>query len=700
MKSICFVANEIYPMQKGGIARFIYNIFNRYNTTTDIKFLLFGAHFNELNLEYKSDIYELYGKESVIFLKEIIHKSKCVDVKEDERVKIDDPIRWGYKQSYDIYRSIKYLIESGEHNFDAVEFLDIFAPSFCTSQARRLDPTFKDTIVSVRLHSTRSIISAHEIDECALTNWHAAVYDMERKALRDADVVVAHLESVLNANRRYYHFDETWPQCKAIELPPVVFDKSVETVLPPSRRGKSSTTGQEPVFVFSSRIEAFKQPSLFIQGAISYLRNGGAGKFYLACYGFDQAYIDQTLAEIPYDLRNKIVHEGNLNEEERLKLLENSIICIPSTYESYCFFAYESLARGNTVILNATCPAFEDGTFWVHAENCLKFDGSIAGLRDAFESAAKGWCPTSFDLPQEAEEPYWMRVDELTHTPASPATETGKMGILKVLNFDADEHRITVSKLLNGEIAVENEVSVERVDQTLMDHKYIYDVAALARVLEGVDYVAFCPDGMLLSPAFCEQAVRALDRKPEMFAVLSNCTPFSRNGLLSYVRGDAPSSVIRDIDRIGFSGAVYRTEILGYLSAEGNESRWWRQKLLARLVFDGKRLMVDPNPDHAACITDECLHNLLTPVSVQAGLRQVFEPLYWQKFPLPVYSTDFHVNGAPGELEHVRRELQFASAMCEERLATIHKMSEMIAERDKQIERLQMKSFLSGFLKR
>ena len=202
--------------------------------------------------------------------------------------------------------------------------------------------------------------------------------DLERNLLERADLVVGHFPGIAARNAEFYRFGPEWCGRVHIEFPLLTRDEldGEEIRLNPSADG-------DPSFIFSSRLQPFKRPDLFINAAIGFLEATPeyTGAFRLVSYGWDQDYIRYLKDLISPTWTNQIIIIDKVAAEERQRFLRQSIVVVPSDYESLCLFAFEASILGQKVILNRRCEAFGSFERWIDGDNCLFFDGSAEDLR-------------------------------------------------------------------------------------------------------------------------------------------------------------------------------------------------------------------------------------------------------------------------------------------------------------------------------
>lgn len=277
---------------------------------------------------------------------------------------------------------IRALEDRLKSHLDIVEFPDFGALGYAAVSAKLAGTALTDTLVSVRLHSSSSVIKANEPGYHKKGPGELALESMERACLLHADLVVGHLDSTIRANQDFYCFPDSWRQKVALEFPPTALTEE-------ERNARSAFPGREH-FVFSSRLQPFKRPDLFLSAATMHLLKNpeSNARFTVASYGWDGNYIHSLTRLVPPHLRDRISFVTDPHPDVRDTLLSDSTVVIPSEYESLCLLAYESHLRGCHVILNQRCSAFGDEAFWHQASGVDFFDGTANDLARTFEEVA------------------------------------------------------------------------------------------------------------------------------------------------------------------------------------------------------------------------------------------------------------------------------------------------------------------------
>jgi glycosyltransferase involved in cell wall biosynthesis len=401
-KTICFVTNELFPVHAGGIGRLMYNFaVHNENLGSGVRiWLLLPSSFAAETLP---QVETTYAKLAAV------HRAKPLAERSEQLAQLAaklPPQSWAFDQ---VYRtSLEYylaLLDAEQRNggpFDIIEFPDFGGWAGASIAAKRIGLAFHNTIIAARLHSTLGLIAHHERFYHHPSSWLGYVCDLERNLLERADLVVGHVPAIAARNAQFYRFRPEWRDRVHIEFPllaPDGFDEEDTRSDPPAN--------QDPSFIFSSRLQPFKRPDLFINAAIGFLEATPeyTGCFRLVSYGWDEDYIRYLKDLIPPAWTHRISIIDKVAAEERRRLLRESIVVVPSDYESLCLFAFEASILGQKVILNRRCEAFSSFERWIDGDNCLFFDGSAEDLARVMRTALS-WTPRSV-ADTKADPPYW-----------------------------------------------------------------------------------------------------------------------------------------------------------------------------------------------------------------------------------------------------------------------------------------------------
>lgn len=419
MASVCFITNELFPLAPGGIGRMIWNycMWNAaQDAPDDLHVLLIEAPWSERLHDDRLSVVRLHHAEGLGGL--------AAEQRSFLRGVAPGTARALLERGMVACNALEALYEREGLAFDFIEFPDFMGLATATIR-RRLEgaSALRRTRIVTRLHSSMTLIQADEGPTHAPSDWFAAVADIERYALRHSDIVVGHVPAVVDLNQAGFGFDAAWRERAMVEFPPIVFSEEERSLVAEaaSARREANQESDAQTFVFSSRLQPFKRPDLFLRAAVAFLRTHRArrDRFLILSYGWDKTYIAWLESLIPEDLAHLIQLRTGVDARERTFLLARSIIVVPSTFESLCIFAYESYLMGATVILNGRCRAFSESPFWRDGVNCLLFDGDVSGLVAAMERAL------SFEPERGAEppetRPYW-REFRPARAPAAPVS--------------------------------------------------------------------------------------------------------------------------------------------------------------------------------------------------------------------------------------------------------------------------------------
>jgi glycosyltransferase involved in cell wall biosynthesis len=266
------------------------------------------------------------------------------------------------------------LLERERGGLEYVEFPDWGAVAFASVQEKRLGLAFQQTTLAVRLHTSDSVLNAVEgrlVDHLSL-----ALYDLERKALADCDLIIGQVPGPAAFMQRFFDFeDDEWTSRLVIDAPPVMLDGGApakESVLP----------ALDTPLVFSSKVQRIKRPDVFIRGCLEFLtaRQDYRGQIRLIAMAQDGAYAEEVRALVPAPFARRFEFLQDMSAEQRHSAVRESVCVFPGAFESFCLAAYEASLAGALCVLNDANPAFDSSSPWLDGHNCAKFDGSPADL--------------------------------------------------------------------------------------------------------------------------------------------------------------------------------------------------------------------------------------------------------------------------------------------------------------------------------
>jgi hypothetical protein len=606
-RRVCFVTDELHPFTNGGIGRLLHNfIVEGTRRKAHVEFHLLSP----ARISLSQPALDAQFGENVVRLHEyaVVPTGKAVHWSKGTYAPAAAHFPW-QAEAQAVALALRDLEREGTA-FDEIEFPDFRGLAFGALQEKLLGRAFQQSRIVVRIHSTLSVLLHFEGEP--LSAEHLEIRELERKALLDADLVIAHLRSVADFNQRFYDFAPSWRTKVSIEFPPVLD-------APIARRTEIDARADRPI-VFPSRTNPLKRPHLFVQATAMFMRECASfhGEAILACHVFHQSYLDELLDDVPADLRHRfrVVAEGG---EVRARLLREGIVVVPSAHEALNLVAYEASAAGGDLVLNERCVAFGPGTPFVEGVNCRKFDGTVEDLVRALRTAHEG--PSLSAVSWKADTPYWEIPSTLR---ASPRDAGGRVSVV-VVNHDgggaiADTLvSLAASDHADLEIIVVDDASRMNLDAVLLNRLEsaegsVVDMRVLRHVvrrglaasqLAGLraatgDFVLFMDAGDAVSPRFLGEATGALAHHDEFTGVLPTIgyvlspTDLAASHLESFATqlGDAPT---RGMVTSGSSlRPLWRRESLSgspfdeLLDNDGSWTEYLRQ------LFRGARFLVTP----------------------------------------------------------------------------------------------------------
>lgn len=616
---ICFVTNELYPLGPGGIGRMLYN-FARQNEQMNAPAELFYLVAPELVAD-RADLARLndaLGGHATVVVAPRLSDIPYSFARVLERA-ASHP--WSLEQllatSYSYYVGLLEAERAAGGPFDIIEFPDFGGWGFASVEAKRAGLAFGSTILSARLHSTRGMIIRAEKYEYP-SIWNGIVCDAERHLLAHADLVVGHVQSIIDANAENYRLSERWRGRSHLEFPPIMLERHelVETT-------RHDAVGEDTDFIFSSRLQRFKRPDIFVRAAIAFLEKHPRhrGMFRLVSYGWDKDYIAWMQSLVPPALADRIVFVFDAAPEHRAELLARSVVVIPSDYESLCLFAFEAAAIGSRVILNRVCEAFGANPRWREGQNCLMFDGSVADLVRVMEDSID-WRPTEgADVAPDA--PYWLKPEVLSSRAES--ARNGARASLSVVCL-ASENPAAVEEQFARAVLLERALDLksgrDEIVFLLPSARFEPDGTLAGRILArgwGLqftsgheecpemlrarltaldrDCILLWPSGFDIYPDFIARGLAAMARDPQL-SIFGGCLevvdPVS--GQVESLRafgGEMPSLALVS-GRIAPTTSIIRRGLLERTTFDPRAGRFWFEEFSRRMALDGESIVAAP----------------------------------------------------------------------------------------------------------
>jgi hypothetical protein len=346
-------------------------------------------------------------------------------------------------QSAELMKALR-AIERNTGPFDVIEFPDFGGVALATLQEKLLGRAFARATIAVRIHSTEAVLRSrdHRPAHCG----NLIISDIERKALSDADVVVGHLQPIIDDVASHFGFPEAWKQKAVVETPPVLLDSD--------EREEGAKFAESTPLVFSSKIQWVKRAHVFINAAVGFMDSTPEykGDALLLAHIVNDELCRHCENLIPDHLKARIKILDNLHNSIREAAISNSVAIFSAAYESFCLAAYEANLLGAFVLLNNSNPAFGPKTPWVNGTNCEKFDGTahnLVGLLQDMWSRRHTLKHERVAL-SPAPEPYWMHAASSSPAGASD-TEPKRLSIIVATSDELGSPMNTIYSALQAE---------------------------------------------------------------------------------------------------------------------------------------------------------------------------------------------------------------------------------------------------------
>ncbi|MGE5048010.1 MAG: glycosyltransferase [Deltaproteobacteria bacterium] len=603
MTRVCLVTDELYPFTAGGIGRLLHNLIrDSLRRSPEARFLLVLPGYLKLDPQRVSAYFGDRVEVDFAYLREEWQASAEFGTEYPPPGAYTDS-DW-HAQSLDILRALKRL---ASRKLDVIEFPDYRGWAYCTLQEKLLGLDFQESLIAVRIHSTDGVLQRFEEREPSFRQ--LARFDLERKALLDAERVIAHLRPVADWNASFYGFDEAWKRKVTIEFPPVLEAASSGAAPEAARPARD--------ILFVTKQQRIKQPELFIRGAATFLkaRPEYAGRVVLACHPADAAYADKLRSMVPADLAGRFLFLAP--GPERDAILPGSVVVLPSAHESLSLAAYEAAAAGAMLVLNGACIAFGESTPWHDGVNCHKFDGTVDGLAGALARAMAK--PPPETVRWEAAPAYWLSA--AGPPPAVAASVPPPLVSVVIPNYNLGRWlpetlaSVASSTWDEIEVVVVDDASTEDFDHAVLER--LEADAGPVRVVRNLvnrglaasrnagiraargRYVLPLDADDCIGPRFIAQAVAALEARPEYDVVVPTAGYFDSDAELAERRfadyacfiGDAPSCGLV-ANRMSCATSLMRRSLFDGLEYDEALDSYEDWSLYLRAVLKGRRFLV------------------------------------------------------------------------------------------------------------
>ena len=430
--------------------------------------------------------------------------------------------------------------------FDYIEFPDYCGLGFAATQERLFEDAFSQATLAIRLHGTEGLnlsAEAHPTDKTTL-----ALFDIERKALRDCDKVIAPSMPVADYYRSFYGFDlSEWAPRIVLHSSPVRADNAGVA--------KSCVVSSDTPLLFLSNLQSAKAPDVFVRACVGFMRlcpEYAAEVHFLSQDTNPEvaAYVEKL---IPSDLAHRFrLHDSPVPKAQREQLISEGISVFSSRCESFCPAAFEASLLGSVLLLNGANPAFSELTPWRDAANCIKFDGTVESLVGALQRLFRE-CPELAPVSPPSDVFPWQAIaPPVKSTGLTDGSPDAPLVSVIIPNFNLGAYlphtlsSVAASDYPNIEIIVCDDASTDPqtiellgcLAQDFKNRSLTIVYAGYNRGLAGArnlairkatgKYILTLDADDVISPDFIAKAVGALERNPDYSIVVPQTAFFTQ----------------------------------------------------------------------------------------------------------------------------------------------------------------------------
>lgn len=500
-----------------------------------------------------------------------------------------------YSTTYLHWQSVATMLAveslAREMPVEYVEFPDRVGLGFCTLQERRFSGLLAEACIAVRLHSTHT--AALNSEATTIDRQDLCIVDMERKCLRDCDLVVTQVPSVSTTVRHQHAIAAgEWDDRVIVHAPPVRLNHYHPVQV-------SSAASAQQQIVFASAIQRASRPDLFVRGVSTFMRRNShyTGRAVISARETFGDYEEQITKLIPTDLRPRFHLREPPAPDKRKEMAAKSTIVVSSESGSFCLEAYEASLLGARLIVNATNPAFDDSSPWRDGINCFKFDGTVTGMVDAIERSFASTEPLEVVAQRRDVWPW----EHKRSRSSKLAAEGNPLVSVVVSHFNLGDY---LAETLTSVLAIDYaNLEIVLVDDASTDKGSIALIDALKRSSEprfkvvrlegnlglaaarnvGVrnasgDYVLTLDADDLIDANFVMRAVRALENNPEFDVVVTPAAYF--------IDGEQPP-VEAPVDAVDYAIFIGEARVAGLLENRySTATAVFRKAVLERFPYN------------------------------------------------------------------------------------------------------------------
>jgi lipopolysaccharide biosynthesis protein/glycosyltransferase involved in cell wall biosynthesis len=713
-KYLAFVTMEIYPLTTGEIGRFIHNMLvtmpssDRGRTVVilvgeALDLGLARAAFPDVRFEGLDDVAEVRDSDRYPPKNAYQHTTE-----------------WHWR-SVCVLRKLLKLEQEGLA-FDYIEFPDYCGLGFAATQERLFEGAFSQSTLAIRLHGTEGLnlsAEAHPTDKTTL-----ALYDIERKSMRDCDRVIAPSMPVADHYCAFYGFDlSEWASRTVLHSLPVPTENAGVA--------KSCVVSFGMPLLFLSNLQSAKAPDVFVRACVGFMRlcPEYAGEVQFLSHEMNPevaAYVEKL---IPSDLVHRFrLHDSPVPKAQREQLISQGVSVFPSRSESFCLAAHEASALGSVLLLNGANPAFSELASWRDAVNCIKFDGTVESLVGALLHLFRDSPELAPVSPPSDVVPWRAIVRPVESTGLTEGGPEAPLVSVIIPNFNLGAYlphtlsSVAASVYPNIEIIVCDDASTDpqtiellgRLEHDFKNRSLTIVYAGYNRGLAGArnlairtaqgKYILTLDADDLISPDFIAKAVGALERNPDYSIVVPQTAFFTQE------RNEVPKMQSEYLDFYVFHGEAFaygffenrfstatvlvRRTVFQELRYREDLRTLEDWDFYLRATIAGKRFIVT-NELHffyrrrQGSMVSELSHNVFYMAACCYDLRRIQRlELGSLSFPAYVFSDWDSALAAHFNLVEIRRlsdELESVRSSVAERDGQIAGLNQAVAERDGQI---------------
>lgn len=448
-----------------------------------------------------------------------------------------------------------------EHEFDLIEFADVWADGFHSVQAKRTLGEFEEAVLAVRLHSPIFLLQrVNQQDTLNLAS--SIVHFMEMETIRGADVVLSpsqaitnEVTSMLGGRIRADWRDEPTP----VHQVPNPFDPHLVYRDPPRRQ-----TSARPIVLAYGRLEYRKGFHLLMRAATRLLEDGQ--DLEVRIYGNDtttwpgrRSVRDQLERLVPDAWADRFSIDDKLSREQIAQcVVDATVCCFPSLWENCPYACLEAMSLGTVVVGSdaggmAEIIEHDRSGLLFHAGNeshlasmlsrALTSDSLQSRVADLAPKRVReltnpaGVCKRLHEIVASIQEPVILAADEPGQTVAVIIPHKDMSGTLEVAVRSARDQSRPPNEIIIVDDGSETDGALALLDELEQED----DLTVIRQANAGLsgarnaairatrcDYVIPLDADDQLGPDFIERTLTAVSRDPGLDVVTTLMACFTR----------------------------------------------------------------------------------------------------------------------------------------------------------------------------